>query len=205
MVESKINIISEKIIDFLYKGVGQDEKEVMVYGLKILLSTLMNFLLIFIVASLLGVTKLALIAAITAGVIRKFSGGVHASTFKGCAIVGTIIFSLLGLLAYYLGLRLSRGMIELILWIVFFIGSILIYYYAPAGIKEKPIHSLNDQIKFKIYSFIIFFILILIGLFGHILNFKEQYILAISLGVFWQLLTITPLAYRLFNREYIRR
>ena len=48
MVESKINIISEKIIDFLYKGVGQDEKEVMVYGLKILLSTLINFLLIFI-------------------------------------------------------------------------------------------------------------------------------------------------------------
>lgn len=204
MKKGKLSLISEKLVNYIYKDSSKKEKEIMTYGAKILFSTLGGYLLIFFVSSIYGVASLALTAAITAGIIRAFAGGVHASSFKGCAFLAAIIFSSLGLVVSYAGGYLTERLILLLLVGVFCLGSLIIYYYAPRDVEEKPIDSIYKRAKLKIISYIVFFILVLLNLILYLTIAADLYILASLLGISWQLFTLTPLAYKLFNRKQIK-
>jgi len=88
-----IKSVSDKIIEYLFESHSQEEKETFKYGLTILLSTLGGYLLIMIFSSLFNVTWLALTAAVSASLIRIFSGGVHASCFRNCALTWTAVYN----------------------------------------------------------------------------------------------------------------
>ncbi|SFL92090.1 accessory gene regulator ArgB-like protein [Candidatus Frackibacter sp. WG13] len=195
-----IKSVSDKIIEYLFESHSQEEKETFKYGLTILLSTLGGYLLIMIFYSLFNVTWLALTAAVSASLIRIFSGGVHASCFRNCALTWTAVFTMLALIAHNFANQIEY--MYILIWTILLIGCVIIYFYSPADIEEKPITSIEKRFKLKKLSFIIFFILILFYYILNLIGSRKQFILAGSLGMLWQLFTITPLAYKLFNRKY---
>ncbi|MBM7623128.1 accessory gene regulator ArgB-like protein [Sporohalobacter salinus] len=195
-----VELLSKKLVQILFQNVSTEEKEVLMYGATVLLSTLGAYLVLIVVSSLFNVTFLTVTAAVTASLLRIFSGGVHSSEFKYCVLSGTIVFITMGLIANNFGYKIEN--INMLVLIVLVIGSFIIYFYAPAEIKEKPITSHKKKARFKIYSFIVFSVLLV---FYYIINLKtnnDQFVLAGLLGALWQLFTLTPLAYKLFNREY---
>ncbi|AGB42471.1 protein possibly involved in post-translational modification of quorum-sensing peptides [Halobacteroides halobius DSM 5150] len=200
--QDKFDLISNKIIDTYYQESSPEEKEILVFGTKIILVTVIGYSLILLFGSLLGVGYLALIAAVTAGVIKIFSGGVHASSLIQCVTSGTIMFNLFGLAAKYSTFYL-KGKIIILLFGTLLIGSVIIDIYAPAIVKEKPINSKSKASRYKIYSFISFFIVHLIYFSCYKLGVANQFVVAGLLGVIWQLFSLTPLSYRLYNRDYI--
>ncbi|GAB6099630.1 accessory gene regulator B family protein [Halanaerocella petrolearia] len=201
--KSRLSELSEKIIDIIYQDAVSEEKEIMVYGLKILLSTVIGYAVIIAFSSLLSVTLLTLTAAVTSGVIKIFSGGAHAILFRWCALSGGLIFTFLGWVASSFDSLLVE-FIPGLLWFTLILGSVIIYFYAPAIIKEKQITSKSKLSKYKIYSFIVFFSLDLFYFILYLSGAKDQFVIAGLLGILWQLLSITPLGYKLYNREYIR-
>ncbi len=203
--ENLVESASRKLVDGFYSDKKQEEKAVLQYGLSALLSTIIGFVVIGVVSGLLGIFKLAMTATLVSGVIRLFAGGVHSSTYKQCVTTGGIVFTGLGLITQQLGSLLSNRGTILLVWLVFIGGGSLIYRYAPAGVKEKPIKSKDKQRKLRVYSFIIFFIITTVALM--LLSFEVNKLIALAmlLGAIWELFTITPIAYRLFRREYIRR
>jgi accessory gene regulator B len=200
----KLGLLSNKVVTYYYKDYSDDEREIMGYGLRMILVTIIDLLAVLIFGLVIGVPGLAVTAVISIGVIRKFSGGFHASTVLRCALLGAMVSVGSGLLANYLAENINRGVIFILLWMVLMIGAILIYSYAPAGVKEKPLTSLPKRVRLKICSFIAFFIVLLID-FGLYLTLEvDSYVLSSLFGVVWQIFTITPLAYKLFNKEYIK-
>ncbi|PRX31820.1 accessory gene regulator B [Orenia metallireducens] len=200
----KLGLLSNKVVTYYYKDYSDDEQEIMGYGLRMILVTVIDLIAIVIVGLMVGVPELAVTAAISIGIIRRFSGGFHASTYVRCALLGTVVCVGLGLLANYLVMSINRGVIFILLWLVLMIGAILIYSYAPAGVKEKPLTALPKRVRLKISSFIAFFIVLLIDFSLYLMLEVDSYVLSSLFGVVWQIFTITPLAYKLFNKEYIR-
>ncbi|ADL12131.1 accessory gene regulator ArgB-like protein [Acetohalobium arabaticum] len=194
-----IELLSEKLVLGLFKDLSMEEKEVLSYGATILLSTLGTYLLLIFVSSLFNVTVLALTAVATSSLLRIFSGGVHASRFRNCALSGTIVFTTLGLIVSNFGSQIKN--INILVCLLLITGSLIIYLYAPAEIKEKPITSQEKRARFKIYSFIVLSSLLLIY---YIINLRTDYnyfVLAGLLGISWQLFTLTPIAYKLLGRN----
>jgi|GEM_PF-1330811 accessory gene regulator B len=197
--KNSLEIISQKIIDYFFKDYRADEKEVLIFGLMALLSTTITSTLIILCSSLLGVARFSIIAAIVASIMRFFSGGIHAATYKQCITISTTVFVLLGLLASYGGGELQDSLFIILLFILT-IGSIIIFFYAPAEVKQNPINSIKRRYRLKKYSFIILFIVVFTSYLVLILKKGlYQFILAGLLGVSWQLFTITPLAYTLIR------
>ncbi len=203
--EDRLELFSQQMVNKFFSGQDKQEQEIIIYGLLTLLSTLLGLMSIVVFSSLVRVTSWALVAALAAVILRRATGGVHASSAFGCALLSGVIFTLLGLLAKYSQFYLADKML-FVLWGAFLIGALLIYFYAPVGVEERPLSSINKRGKLRIYSFLILFILSLISfIILAVIDRFNGYILAILLGIIWQLFTITPLAYRLFNREYERR
>ncbi|SKA00082.1 accessory gene regulator ArgB-like protein [Selenihalanaerobacter shriftii] len=196
-----IKLVSKKLVNYLFEDSTDEEKEIMNYGATILLSTIIAYSAILFIAKALGIFPLTLTALITASILKALSGGVHASCFRNCAITGTIIFNLLGSISYYFANQVED--ITYLIWLVLLVGSVLIYFYSPAGIKEKPIRDKKKQSKLKIYSYIIFYIFLVLYYLLSLQGVSNQFILAGLSGLLWQGFSITPLAYKVFNREYI--
>ncbi|MGM0472459.1 MAG: accessory gene regulator ArgB-like protein [Bacillota bacterium] len=200
--KDKLDLLSSKLIDSWYQDVSASEKEVLVFGLKILLSTLIGYTLIFLVGSILKVGLLALVVAATAGAIKIFSGGVHASSFFKCITSGAVIFTGLAFVAQSITSYIA-GYVLSLLWIIFLVGSVLINFYAPAVVEEKPITSQVQAARYKLYAFGSFFVVVLGYYIFYLTGGNQQIVVAGLLGMTWQLFTLTPVAYKLYNRQYI--
>ncbi len=196
----RLEYVCDDIIEFFFKSYSISEKEVMSYGLFYILSLLTSYSLILSVGFIFGVSKLAFTVAITISVFRNFSGGVHASSYRNCTILSILIAVFFGLVAKHLVFYVEKILFFVIV-IFFLVGALVIYKYAPASVKEK---NINNNYRLKIYSYIIYFLINLIVLVFILTDQNLSYVVAGFLGVIWQLFTITPLAYKLFRKEYIR-
>ncbi|MCK8817404.1 accessory gene regulator B family protein [Natroniella sulfidigena] len=201
VTKDRFELMSEKLIDRIFTESSDQEKAVLDYGLQVVLSSLLNYLFIIIISSLLGVRTLALTAAITASLIKVFSGGVHASCLRNCVLTAVTIFTSIGLISKYVGPILGENVI-IFFWLVLLVGFLVLYLYAPVGVKEKPITSQAKRSKLKRYSFIVFFTFQIVYYLLYLTGTSASLILAGLLGACWQLFGITPVAYRLFGREY---
>ncbi|TDX51804.1 accessory gene regulator ArgB-like protein [Orenia marismortui] len=197
--KNSLELISQKLINYFFKDYQADDKEILIFGLMAVLSTTITSIFIIVCSSLLGVARFSIIAATVASILRFFSGGIHAATYKQCITISTVVFVLLGLLASYAGIGLQDSLF-IILLLALIVGSIIIFFYAPAEVEQNPINSIERRYRLKRYSFMILFTIVFISYLILLLkNDLYQFILAGLLGVIWQLFTITPLAYKLID------
>jgi len=192
--------IEKKLIDSLNKelALSNDEVEVITFGYRLVIYSVLGYLVIALLAYLLGILGPTLTAAITASIFRVFSGGAHASTQKRCVTVGAIIFNILGFVANTFYDNLSVAMLKQFSWIVAIIALISFIVYAPADTPGKPITSKVQKGRLKGIS--IGLLAVWIILFNFVIkgeiNIYRQYLLATSLGLAWQSVSLWKSTYR---------
>ncbi len=192
--------IEKKLISILQKelDLSKDKLEVITFGYRLFAYSVIGYMLIVVLSLALETLKPTLTAALTASGFRVFSGGVHASSQKKCVIIGAIIFNLLGLITTVFSGYISWVLLKWIAIIVFLITLTTFILYAPADTPGKPITAkvkVNKLKKLSIGLLITWSILIYFAFKGAI-NIDAQYILASTLGLAWQGVSLWPITYK---------
>lgn len=190
----------------LHLTIDKDKEKTVIYGAINLLQTILSILWIVIAGFILGVLYEALIFSTTASILRKYSGGVHASSPNRCIIIGTVLSSAAGLVidkfSYNISLTNTTAMG------IFFITAsfIIVILKAPVDSIKKPITNPNMKKKFKknsIITLIVFSIVIAILSILYETTLKPYYlkiIHSIILGILWQSFTLTKMGITIFEK-----
>lgn len=140
-----ISEISKRTAGFLSKNmiIETEYEEVYAYGIEILLSTILNFIVALTIA-LISHKFVACLLNLTAFVtIRIYAGGYHADTHWGCmtTLVGVLLIFIFVIKIISLKLMMILSPILLI------ISAVVIFKYAPVEHPNKP---LSEKKKLKL-------------------------------------------------------
>ncbi|WP_194190137.1 accessory gene regulator ArgB-like protein [Clostridium chrysemydis] len=180
-IGSKINVSTNK---------SKEEIEIIKYGLFALIQMMLSIILVFILGLIFGVVIEAIIASFSIAILRKSSGGVHASTPEICLIVGTIITIIIGEISTkYSGSYLFMEFLNII-------SFILIISKSPVQSKNKPISN-KKRIRLKKKSILITVIIISLSSLLFYFGYQRSkvnfiwYANSMSLGMLWQAFSLT--------------
>lgn len=184
----------------------KDQEEVIAYGAFNFLQVFFSILSVIIFGAVFGVLLEAVVISFAIGILRKYSGGVHASSPNRCIIVGTIVSVLFAIIIhngfYLLGIRWTY-----ILGIICFVISYyIIIKFAPVDSAAKPIKKVETRKRLKRYSILALNIFATIAIMLSIIYIKKDYniilnvIQSIYIGCIWQAFTLTPMAHDLLTK-----
>ncbi|MCL6591206.1 MAG: accessory gene regulator B family protein [Firmicutes bacterium] len=108
------------------------------YVFESVLSFCLSFLVLFILAWILGILKEALIIGFTGAVIKTFTGGLHMSTPLRCAVSGAIT---LAAISYLSILFPAASFPAIAVIIILALLNLIVWQYAPREAKGKPLSS----------------------------------------------------------------
>lgn len=196
-----IEKISKKIAGqiALKLEMDQDHEAVLAYGAFAILETVWAILLVSAFGVLLDVWAEALIISFTTAMLRKYSGGAHATSPNRCALIGTLAACGLAVMINRINAYVDDG----VLLVLGSIGFMLVYYvmvrYAPIDTPQKPIKREETRKRLKrksMYTIHLFlgFTFLLIG--GYLKTGNENllnYAIAVGVGLVWQGMTLTPM------------
>ncbi len=195
-MEKLSRVFAEKIA--LELNLDINKKEVITYGMFVLLQMILSIALVIIFGSVFNVLIEALIISFTTSILRKYSGGVHANSSGACIVIGTIIcigqaFIIKVLTGYDINLNLN-----IIVGSLIFIWSYYtVYKLAPVDSPAKPIKKESKRKRMRKGSIIIltaYLIIVIISLVMYSYtgdrNFIKYYS-CIYIGVLWQVFTLT--------------
>jgi accessory gene regulator B len=171
----------------------QDKKEVLSYGLQILLGTSFKIISILAISYVLGILKTTSISLMSFIIFRCIIGGTHYDTYNKCFLVSTIFIIALGLLGEVVELKPITILILVSLIYVQAVISTIIW--VPAGTKKKAIRNKNLRMKMKLKSIIL--ATAWLALIFFIKDFALlKYAFSSISGVFLAFFFVTPLAYK---------
>lgn len=181
----------------------QEKYEVIEYGLFAFINMASSILLVALFGAIFGVFLESLIISFTMAILRKASGGAHASTELNCAIIGVIISVIPAIILTNINMDIKN--IMLISFFIFFISAYLIYKLAPVDSPNKPIKSEKKIKRLKRGSLITLGIYMMLVIINVLLSIKVNatifkiYSLCISFGVLWQSFTLTKSGHIVLN------
>lgn len=184
-------------------NLDNDNYEIVKYGLYAFFHMILSIIIIGIFGAIFGVFLESLIISFAVAILRKSSGGVHASTELNCIIVGVMISVIPSLILVNIEVNVINTVIFCAL--AFSIVTFLIYKLAPVDTPNKPIKSQKKIKRLRRVSFItlgIYTILVFVSLYLGIKMESQnllKYSLCISFGSLWQGLTLTKLGNIVLN------
>ncbi|RKD23681.1 accessory gene regulator B [Caminicella sporogenes DSM 14501] len=188
------------ILKIFKKHLEIDKKQdaILRYSLRLLISSILAYAFALLPALFFGTFKHVLITMLTFSTLRVFSGGAHCSCMLNCAITGSILANILGLLNKYIILD-KNNMLNLIIF-TFFFSLWSIGKFAPADTPGKPITTKTKRQKLKKMSLIILCIWCFLCLIWFI-HFDKPiiFIYASTFGILWQSFTLTNTGYKFYN------
>lgn len=135
--------------------INDEDKELYIYGLFMLLSQLMFFIITCIFGLIFKCILESIIFYIAFQFIRKYAGGYHASTETRCEI-----FTTLSILACIVLIRLSKTYdFQIALVTITVISAISIFCLCPLDTPEKPLSDKEFR-YFRKISWLILFVII---------------------------------------------
>lgn len=187
-------IIIAKVMNYIkkYKDYSDTELAEIEYGLVGIYLTISKLIIISILAIILGIFKEMIIFLVFFNMIRTPAFGLHATKSWICLISSAIIFLLIPYLC---------SIIEIHIFVKTIIGvlnTILIYNYAPADTKKRPIVNKKHRFRLKAIATAIalcFSILSLIIANDFIAN-------CMILSLILENFLISPITYKLFKLPY---
>ncbi|WP_026889041.1 accessory gene regulator ArgB-like protein [Clostridium beijerinckii] len=189
------------ILDF-----NDDTEEVIIYGAINLIQTLISFLLTIVTGVIFGVIYEALVFTITVSILKKYSGGAHASSPGRCLFLGSAISIGSSLLISKILCKQSVWEITVIGILCIAISLYIIIRKAPVDTENKPITSNKMRQRLKRGS-IVTILIFSIGMVIVLLIFKISANLVyikifecISLGILWQSFTLTKPAIKFLHK-----
>lgn len=134
-------IIALKIVDIMNNGNSElddpDLKEISKYGIEITLSTLFNYIMIFLIGIFFRTITSVIIFSIVFNSLRKYIGGYHCTTYFRCNVTFCIIFIMVLLLS-----KFTYKAIGISLMIMFLLFSGYgIWYWGPVENHYKPVSA----------------------------------------------------------------
>lgn len=162
------------------------------YGLISIYILITKLIVIFILASVIGIFKEVLIFSVIYSIIRTPSFGIHASKSWICLIVSSILF--LGIPYICLTTNMS---LEL-KFLLGSIGTIFIFKNSPADTHKRPIVNPTRRKVYKGISTLIAISFTLIAIFIN----NEFVSNCLILALITQCIVISPLTYKLFKMPY---
>lgn len=185
-----------RIAQFIARESGKDE-EVILFGLRLFLTSAFGYGFLIVISALLGILQYSLAAAITVSVLRIFSGGAHASSQFRCNLIGIIIYVLLGFVAKIAVFTFSPILLYIVS-AIFLLGVCITFIYVPADTPGKPISSKMQRTYLRAISFMILFAWFMLLISAYKYKFMTtDLILSSSLGILWQLASLTPPGYKI--------
>jgi accessory gene regulator B len=175
---------SEKLGNRLNKT--EEEKSILNYGLFIIMHTSLALILTLIIGILTNMTLEIMVITFSAAWMKRYSGGVHASSPNRCLIIGVIVSLTLSFLDKRLMYILGNNSLIFMLIIGFIVSYIILYYKCPVGSKNKPLKKevTRKKLRKKAFRLINFYLLII--LIGYLLYInKNIYILKVVISCIW--------------------
>lgn len=204
LIEDLSNKIGHKIAISL--NLDKDSEEVMAYGAFNLLQILYSTLWIIIFGIVLNMLREVLIIFFTISVLRKYSGGVHASSPERCTIIGTTVCVGFGLTISNLYWVFNIFNISFLCVVSFIFSYYVVYKLAPVDSIAKPIVKLETKKRFKRQSIAVLNVSCIIILFMIIFYFKCKNtfllnsVVCICLGIVWQAFTLTSTGHKILTK-----
>lgn len=154
MINKLSTFFTEKLLS--NGTISDEDKELYIYGLFMLLSQLMFFIIACIFGFVLNCIIESIIFYIAFQFIRKYAGGYHAATETRCEILST-----LSILACIVVIRLSKTYdFQTVLLIISAVSSVCIFVFCPLDTPEKPL----SKKEFKYFRKISLTILLVISI-----------------------------------------
>ena len=147
--------------------IGDEDKDLYIYGLFMLISHLMFFIIACIFGLILGCVFESIIFYIAFQFIRRYAGGYHASTETRCEI-----FSTLSILASIVAIKLSKIYdFQTVLLLITIISAVCIFVFCPLDTPEKPLSDKEFK-YFRKVSWIILFVIIAAIIVSYVFKFQ---------------------------------
>jgi accessory gene regulator B len=203
LIEKLAHNLADKIA--LQLGYDEDRKAVIAYGFMAILQISTIFIIVSFLGALFDFWYESMIIFIGVGIIRKSTGGAHASTMNGCIIISVLSIMMLSMLSRYLlyipiNIYINIG-ISLIIFIICFT---VFYLRVPIDSPNKPIVKPEKIMRLRKQSFFIltlFFTLSIILVILTTCNERFYSIAAsIRLAMLWQLMTLTKTGAMVINK-----
>ena len=196
-------MLFEKISNNLASNIAKtldmdkDRQEVIAYGAYILLDTFLAIGMVMLFGAIFGVLYQALVVTFSSALLRKTSGGAHATTPMRCASIGTLFSVGFALIIGSLNSFITVPLIIAYLIITYIISFAIIWKLAP---KDSPNKRIVKAVKIKelklksirtlsIYA-IISLVILAFYFYTRTTNLLP-YIALISTGYLWQAFTLT--------------
>ena len=197
----KIEDICKKISNNIAQelNLDDDKRAVINYGIFAFVQMAICIALVIIFGLIFNVVIEALIISFTISILRKSSGGVHASSSGKCAIIGTITSVGMGIISKHI--YVSFGLVSVVGSVVFIWSYYIVYKLAPVDSVAKPIKNIEKIKRLKKNSIVIlsvYLIIIVINIlyFYFIKNsIVLVYSLCIYIGLLWQVFSLTKYGY----------
>ncbi|MBR6504722.1 MAG: accessory gene regulator B family protein [Clostridia bacterium] len=195
-----VDKICDSLVERMRKempDINEEKAEIIKFGLQNIVGEIPKFFIMMLIAWLLGVFELSIITFLIILPYRAFSGGFHLKTHLGCIIGTSLMYSGTALLAKNILIETMYLRYVLLIGIWIF-GMLMIKLYAPADTENVPILRKKDRRKKQLCSYITLTVTLIIG------NFIKNDVIfnIIILGMLFQTLTITKLAYKLTKNKY---
>lgn len=134
-----ISDLSVKVTGVLLNNriIEKQDEEVYQYGLELLISTIINFTLVFFIGIIYGRFLQTVLFLLEYCFIRRYAGGYHANTHGKC--IGT--FSILYFLMLFLTKMFHIDRINVFLFLASMISNIIVFILSPVEDKNKPLEE----------------------------------------------------------------
>lgn len=199
-MEKLCNKIANKIaieLDF-----DNDKKEVLAYGAFALFQMLISIVLVLLFGLIFKVAVEALIISFIVSILRKYSGGVHASSPSACMFVGTILCVAQAIvIKSFLSSQINTKLLLISGVLIFIWSYYILFKLAPVDSPNKPIKREEKRRRMKkgsitilsIYLIFVFIDIIIFHYFGG--NRLIIYAICIYAGILWQTFTLTKFGF----------
>jgi len=193
-----IEKISRMILSIVSKKEDTEEqKEIMLFGITRIVEDVPKYIVLVIMALLLGIMKDLLIAMAVIAAYKTFTGGAHLHTNIGCLVATAVSL----IICVYLPRLLVEFESILIPFYVFvYIFSVyVILVYVPADVPEIPVINKKRRKRDKIMSFVVLNLLYIISF---VIIKIQSYIALIMVTILFIDTMTTRTIYRLFRNQY---
>jgi len=158
------------------------------FGTELFLITVIKFVGLFILASILGMLKEALIFIIAFSSLRIQAGGIHSNSFWKCFIITNTLTIVSILLTKYFFIK--QGILLLLILLIFSI--ILVFKYAPVDTPNRIIDESETKKYKKRSRGTVIFGSIMIIISAMFFETSLLYCMIGTIGFFSETMTLTP-------------
>ncbi len=174
MIGRVVSGVVEKLTDSA--TISDSEKELYRYGFFILISQILYFIITIIMGILLDIFSLSVVFYISFQFIRRYAGGIHASSELKCEIISTISI-IICLLCVKSNVMFDMPIPTLILTLF---ASIVIFILCPLDTPEKPLTK-EELRYFRKISLIVLAIMLSISIISIVIRLTIAYPICFSI------------------------